>query len=120
MGDPDRVSRVSRYFDRMEHQIQKREFVTHTGYVGKKHVSVISTGIGTNNIDIVLNELDALANIDLTTREPKAQKKTLQLIRVGTSGCLDARLPLDTLGISENRVGDTLAMKASPTIKWLS
>src|SRR6201999_4084518 len=68
VGDPDRVGVVSKYFDRIEHRSQHREFVSHTGYIGKKRVTVVSTGIGTDNIDIVLNELDALVNIDFATR----------------------------------------------------
>lgn len=88
VGDPNRVPLVSRYFDRIEHQIQKREFVTHTGYVGKKRLSVVSTGIGTDNIDIVLNELDALVNIDLPSRTIKPEHTSLQFVRIGTSGAL--------------------------------
>ena len=71
VGDPDRVERVSKYFDRVEHKVHKREFYTHTGYIGQKRLTVISTGIGTDNIDIVLNELDALANVDLNNRTVK-------------------------------------------------
>jgi uridine phosphorylase len=80
VGDPDRVAAVSRYFDRIECKQAHREFVTHTGYVGKRRISVVSTGIGTDNIDIVLNELDALANIDLTTRMPREEHQTLQIL----------------------------------------
>lgn len=75
VGDPDRVDDVSRYFDHIEFKKAKREFITHTGTIGKKRVTVVSTGIGTDNIDIVLNELDALANIDFTTRLPKTKIK---------------------------------------------
>jgi len=88
VGDPDRVERVSRHFDRVEHRVHKREFVTHTGYIGQKRLTVLSTGIGPDNIDIVLNELDALANIDFETRREKGKLKTLTIIRVGTSGAL--------------------------------
>ncbi len=95
VGDPDRVSAVSKHFDRIEFKTQKREFVTHTGYIGNKRLSVISTGIGTDNIDIVFTELDALVNVDLETRIPKAQHTTLNIIRVGTSGGLQANVPLD-------------------------
>lgn len=94
VGDPDRVADVSRYFDRIEYKNQKREFVAHTGYLGNKHLMVISTGIGTDNIDIVLNELDALANIDLETRTVRPQHHTLCLIRIGTSGSLQPHLPV--------------------------
>ena len=80
VGDPDRVEEVSRYFDSIEIKKQKREFVSHTGYIGNKRLTCLSTGIGTDNIDIVLNELDALVNIDLKTRMVKTelnrQKKT--------------------------------------------
>ncbi len=96
VGDPDRVAKVSQHFDRIELQKQKREFVTHTGYIGNKRVSVISTGIGTDNIDIVFNELDALVNIDLNKREAKANTKALDIIRIGTCGSLQQDLLEDT------------------------
>src|SRR5215207_2813105 len=86
VGDPDRVAAVSRHFDSIEYQCQHREFITHTGYIGRKRLSVVATGIGTDNIDIVLNELDALVNIDLATRTVKPQLTPLHIIRVGTSG----------------------------------
>lgn len=95
VGDPDRVGAVSRYFDSIEHQIAQREFVTHTGYIGNKRLTVISTGIGTDNIDIVFNELDALVNIDLTTRTIKPQHTQLNIVRIGTSGGLQPYVPLD-------------------------
>src|ERR1700754_1648715 len=72
VGDPDRVKKVSAHFDKIEHKLQHREFITHTGYIGSNKLSVISTGIGPDNIDIVFNELDALANIDFETREIKS------------------------------------------------
>jgi uridine phosphorylase len=90
VGDPARVERISQHFDRIEHRVHKREFITHTGSIGHKRLTVISTGIGPDNIDIVLNELDALANIDLVSRREKADLKTLTLIRIGTSGALQA------------------------------
>jgi uridine phosphorylase len=105
VGDPDRVAAVSRYFDRIECKQAHREFVTHTGYVGKRRISVVSTGIGTDNIDIVLNELDALANIDLTTRMPREEHQTLQIIRVGTSGSLQADIPVDDFVASTHAIG---------------
>lgn len=74
VGDPDRVELVSRYFDRVDYRVQHREFVTHTGMLGSKRISVLSTGIGTDNIDIVLNELDALVNVDFEKREIKKKK----------------------------------------------
>lgn len=101
VGDPDRVPKVSKHFDSMEFKTQKREFVTHTGYIGKKKFSVISTGIGTDNIDIVLNELDALVNIDLLNRTEKANKKSLNFIRIGTSGTLVKDVECDTALFSE-------------------
>jgi uridine phosphorylase len=95
VGDPDRVKLVSSYFDSIEVKMQHREFITHTGIVGKKRISVISTGIGTDNIDITLNEIDALANIDFTTREIKTKLTSLNIIRIGTSGSLQADIPVD-------------------------
>lgn len=105
VGDPDRVAKVSKHFDRIEHQVQKREFVTHTGYIGNKRLSVISTGIGSDNIDIVLNELDALANIDLKNRVPKEEHTSLDLIRIGTSGCMQKDIPVDSYLISAYSFG---------------
>ena len=95
VGDPDRVKLVSRYFDKIEFITQHREFITHTGYLGKKRISVTSTGIGTDNIDITLNELDALVNIDFNTREIKNETTSLNIIRIGTSGSLQADIPVD-------------------------
>lgn len=105
VGDPDRVGAVSRHFDNITHKVQKREFVTHTGYIGNKHLTVISTGIGTDNIDIVLNELDALVNIDFALRSTKAQLKSLTIVRLGTSGALQPDIPVDSLLASSIGVG---------------
>ena len=105
VGDPDRVSAVSKRFDSIEHKSQHREFVSHTGYIGKKRVTVVSTGIGTDNIDIVLNELDALANIDLTTRTIKPQPTILTIIRMGTSGSLQKDIPVDSFVASTHGLG---------------
>lgn len=105
VGDPDRVALVTGYFDEIELEVRKREFVSTTGRVGKTRLTVVSTGIGTDNIDIVLNELDALANIDFDSREPKAKHKELRIIRVGTSGALQKDTPLDSLLVSEYAVG---------------
>lgn len=105
VGDPDRVPLVSRHFDRIEVTRSKREFVTHTGYLSKKRISVVSTGIGTDNIDIVLHELDALVNIDFNTRQVKPQLTALTLIRIGTSGALQADIPVDSTVISEAAIG---------------
>jgi uridine phosphorylase len=95
VGDPDRVKLVSSYFDSIEVRMQHREFITHTGTIGRKRISVVSTGIGTDNIDITLNEIDALANIDFNTREIKTRLTSLNIIRIGTSGSLQADIPVD-------------------------
>lgn len=105
VGDPDRVPRVSRHFDRIDHRVQKREFVTHTGWMGGKHLSVVSTGIGPDNIDIVLNELDALFNIDFATRTLKSELTSLNLVRLGTSGSLSAEIQADSLVTSAFGLG---------------
>lgn len=105
VGDQDRVQEVSKYFDSIELKKQKREFNTHTGRLGNHRISVISSGIGTDNVDILMNELDALVNIDLTSKEIKTHLKSLQIIRIGTSGSLQADIPLDSLLVSENGIG---------------
>lgn len=105
VGDPDRVESVSRHFDTIQHKVQHREFVTHTGYLNNKRLSVISTGIGTDNIDIVFNELDALVNIDFATRKVKDGLTQLDIIRVGTSGSVQADIEVDTVLISEAAIG---------------
>jgi uridine phosphorylase len=109
VGDPDRVPRVSRYFDTIELKKSKREFVTHTGTINGKRITVLSSGISTDNIDIVLNELDALVNIDLNARLPKPKLKKLNIIRIGTSGAIQADIPVDSLLVSKAAFGlDTL------------
>lgn len=105
VGDPDRVPTVSKHFNRLESVHQHREFVTHTGYIGQKRLSVVSTGIGTDNIDIVLNELDALVNIDFNTRMVKDELTQLQIIRLGTSGALQANVPVDSFVVSSYGLG---------------
>ncbi len=105
VGDPDRVGEVSKYFDKIEVRKQHREFVTHTGYLGNKRLTVVSTGIGPDNIDIVFNELDALVNIDLKTREIKPQHTSLRIIRVGTSGGLQEFLGVDSFVVSDAAFG---------------
>ncbi len=105
VGDPDRVSKVSRHFDAIEHQGQHREFVTHTGRIGKKRLSVVSTGIGTDNIDIVLNELDALVNIDFSARIARSPLTTLTIIRIGTTGALQKDIPVDSWVASTHGIG---------------
>ena len=105
VGDPDRVPMVSDCFDKVILRKQKREFYTHSGFLNGRHLTVISTGIGTDNIDIVLNELDALANIDLETRTLKPQHKTLRFIRIGTSGGLQPDIAVDSFIISARAIG---------------
>ena len=105
VGDPDRVGEVSKYFDRIEFKKGKREFITHTGWISNKRISVVSTGIGTDNIDIVLNELDALVNIDFTTHLIKDKLTSLDIVRIGTSGSLHADLPIDTILVSDFGLG---------------
>lgn len=105
VGDPDRVAELSKHFDRIEYKYQHREFVTHTGSIGSKRISVVSTGIGTDNIDIVLNELDALVNIDFETRTIKPHLTALTIIRVGTSGSLQADIPVDSFVASTHGIG---------------
>jgi len=105
VGDPDRVKEVSKHFDKIEYKCEYREFITHTGFIGKKKLTVLSTGIGTDNIDIAINELDALVNIDLTTREIKPTLTSLNLIRIGTSGALQPEIPVDNFIASTHGLG---------------
>ena len=105
VGDPDRVALVSKYFDRVEIKRSHREFVTHTGLLSGKKISVVSTGIGTDNIDIVLQELDALANIDFSERRIKQQLQPLNIIRIGTCGSLQATAPEDSYVVSTHGLG---------------
>jgi uridine phosphorylase len=105
VGDPDRVAEISRYFDRIELKKGKREFITHTGYLGTKRITVLSTGIGTDNIDIVINELDALVNIDFSTRKIKDNLKSLDIIRIGTSGTVQNDISMGTILVSEYGLG---------------
>lgn len=109
VGDPDRVPLVSRYFDEIEVKKGKREFITNTGTIKGKRLTVISTGIGTDNIDIVLNELDALVNIDFTTKTLKPEIKSLDIIRIGTSGSIQGNISMGTVLASDFAIGfDTL------------
>lgn len=105
VGDPDRVKKVSAHFDRIEFRLQHREFITHTGYVGKKRISVMSTGIGPDNIDIAINELDAVANIDFVSREINPTFRKLQIVRFGTSGSLQEDIPVDSFVASTHGLG---------------
>lgn len=107
VGDPDRVHAITKYFDHIEFSVQRREFHTQTGTYKCKRISVISTGIGTDNIDIVLNELDALVNIDFTSRKVKVKEDltSLDIIRIGTSGAIQEEIPVDSFIISETAIG---------------
>jgi uridine phosphorylase len=105
VGDPDRVTSVAKHFDTIEVTKQKREFKTVTGVYKGKRITVISTGIGTDNIDIVLNELDALVNIDLSTRTIKETHTSLDIIRIGTSGSIQNNVPINSFLISEKAIG---------------
>lgn len=110
VGDPERVPKVSQYFDRIDTLIHKREFVSHFGELNGRRIGVISSGIGADNVEIVLNELDALVNIDFETRLVKSDKKSLNLIRIGTSGSIQESIPVDTFLVSEAAIGfDNLA-----------
>ncbi|MBL6447360.1 nucleoside phosphorylase [Fulvivirga sp. 29W222] len=109
VGDPSRVYMVSKYFDDVEFEMNRREFITHRGTYNGKKITVISTGMGTDNIEIFFTELDALANIDLRKREEKSRKRKLKIIRVGTSGALQEDIPLGSHLVSDYAVGlDTL------------
>ncbi len=105
VGDPERVEKVTRYFDHVEIVVRKREFHTQTGTYKGKRITVLSTGIGTDNIDIVLNELDALVNIDFKTRQIKEKLTSLDIVRIGTSGSIQPEIPLDSFVISKLAVG---------------
>lgn len=105
VGDPARVERITQHFDTVEFQTKNREFHTQTGTYKGKRISVVSTGIGTDNIDIVMNELDALANIDLEHRVIKDKLTSLDIIRVGTSGSIQKEIPIDSFLISDYAVG---------------
>ncbi len=105
VGDPGRVENVAEYFSDREPAVENREFKTITGTYKGRRMSVVSTGIGTDNIDIVVTELDALANIDFTSRTEKAEKKRLTLLRIGTSGAIQPDIPLGTLVFSRTSVG---------------
>lgn len=105
VGDQNRVPLVSRYFDTLELEKGKREFITHTGTLNGTRISVVSTGIGTDNIDIVMNELDALVNIDFETRTIKNDKTSLDIIRIGTSGGIQPDIKTDSFLLSEYAIG---------------
>jgi uridine phosphorylase len=110
VGDPERVPKVSVYFDEVTEIVHKREFVTHLGVLQGKRIGVLSSGIGADNVEIVMNELDALVNIDFQTRLEKTEKRSLQLIRIGTSGSIQTHIPVDSILISTAAIGfDNLA-----------
>lgn len=105
VGDPNRVPLVSKYFDSIQVSKDHREFHTHTGYIGKKHISVISTGIGVDNIDIVFNELDILSSMDLKSRTLKKDKRTFKIIRLGTTGSISNQIGIDEILFSKFAIG---------------
>lgn len=105
VGDPDRVAKVSQHFDTVEFKVQRREFVTHTGTFRGKRLSVISTGIGPDNVEIFFHEIDSLVNIDLNKKEPRKELKSLKIIRVGTSGTVQPDIPIESMLLSDRAVG---------------
>ena len=105
VGDPNRVPLISKHFDNISVTKSNREFITHTGYIGKKHISAISTGIGVDNIDIVFNELDILSAIDLKSRTVKETKRTFKIIRLGTTGGLNDKINVDDILFSRYAIG---------------
>ncbi len=105
VGDQGRVEVISQHFEKIEHKIQNREFLTHTGYYRGERITVLSTGIGTDNIDIVINELDAAVNIDLEKRVQKEKHRALNIVRLGTSGALQEDIPVDTFVASAYGLG---------------
>ncbi len=105
VGDQNRVEKITQFFDNVEFSTQKREFKTQTGTLRGKRITVMSTGIGPDNIDIVMNELDALVNIDLETRQPKESLTKLNIVRIGTSGSLQSDIPVDSFVMSKYAVG---------------
>jgi uridine phosphorylase len=105
VGDPDRVATVSQHLEKVDFKLQNREFITHTGWKNGHRVSVISTGMGTDNIEILMTELDALVNVDLQTRQVNSQKTSLHIIRIGTSGSLQENIPTGTLLATEIAIG---------------
>jgi len=105
VGDPGRVKTISDRFDRVDFRQENRELYTHTGYIGNKKITVLSTGMGTDNLDIVINELDAVCNIDLNTRIPKDSHRSLNIYRLGTSGALQKDIPVDSFLASSHGIG---------------
>lgn len=105
VGDPSRVNSISQFFDSIEFEMNRREFITQVGTYNGKRITVISTGIGTDNVEIFFTEIDALVNIDLKTREPKSRKRKLKIIRIGTSGALQEDVPLGSHLVTDYAVG---------------
>lgn len=105
VGDPGRVDSVAKHFSVLESEASNREFVSKTGYYNQKHITVLSTGIGTDNIDIVMTELDALVNVDFMTRTVKPEKRRLNIVRIGTSGALHESIPIDSYLLSKAFIG---------------
>jgi uridine phosphorylase len=105
VGDPGRVAEVSKFFDTVEYRCHHREFITHTGYIGKKRISVVSTGIGPDNIDIVMNEIDAVVNVNFDTRQVNPHHTPLQIFRLGTSGSLQGDIPVDSMVAGTHGIG---------------
>jgi len=105
VGDPQRVPMVSSYFDKVEFVFENREIVTHTGYLNKVRLTVMSTGMGTDNIDIVMNELDALVNVNLITRTVKEKHTSLDIVRLGTSGAMQQDVPVDSFAVATHGLG---------------
>jgi uridine phosphorylase len=115
VGDPGRVELIGKLLTNIEFQVQNREFVSTTGKFNNQRITVVSTGIGTDNIDIVVNELDALSNINLATREINTSHRTLNLVRIGTSGGLQDYLPINSFVLSKKAIGfDGLLLKSTP------
>ncbi|MFC3879515.1 nucleoside phosphorylase [Algoriphagus namhaensis] len=117
VGDPERVPEVSKYFDRIDFKVAKREFITHTGWMGDRKVSAMSTGMGTDNVEIFMTELDALVNIDLKTRLIKPVHTSLQIVRLGTSGTIHADIPVGSFLASETAIGLDTLMQFYPDLE---
>ncbi|MEI7499965.1 MAG: nucleoside phosphorylase [Bacteroidota bacterium] len=105
VGDPQRVHEISNHFTSIDHRASNREFISHTGYFNGKRITALSTGIGTDNCDIVMHELDALANFDLKTRTQKPFQRSLSIVRIGTSGSIQADVPVNSFGLSTHALG---------------
>lgn len=105
VGDPGRVALISKRFDSIDHRSQNREFIAHTGTLRGRRITALATGIGTDNIDIVLGELDALVNIDLQARTPRREQRSLTIIRMGTCGALQEDIPVDHFIVSQSGLG---------------